>query len=103
MTPKTPLTPRLLSGSHDSPPDTDNFIDIELFVIVWHMLSTGNAKNLHTLIITEACKEFGRDEEVLTCVFSTCNLDHPLVNHSFVSGVHTLVDFVDDTEWCASE
>ena len=65
------------------------------------MLSTVNAMDLHTLIISKIGQQFRCDEEVLARVFFTCNVDHSLVNHTLVAWVHTLVDFIDNTERCS--
>lgn len=63
------------------------------------MLTTRDAQDAHLRIVTQAREELGGDEEVLAGVLATGDLDHALVHHALVAGVHTLVDLVDDAEW----
>lgn len=62
------------------------------------MLTTRDAQDAHLGIVPQAREELGRDEEVLAGVLAAGNLDHALVDHALVAGVHALVDLVDDAE-----
>lgn len=71
---------------------------VELGPIPGHVLPAGDAKHPHLGIVPQTREQLGRDEEVLARVLAAGNLDHALVDHAFVAGVHALVDFVDDAE-----
>lgn len=71
---------------------------IKLRPILGHVLPTSNTKHPHLGIIPQIRKQLRRDEEVLASMLATSNLHHALVDHAFVAGVHSLVDFVDDAE-----
>ena len=62
------------------------------------MLTTCNAEDLHSLVVSKTGQQLGRDEEVLACMLLASNLNHAFVNHSLVARVHALIDLVDDTE-----
>lgn len=72
--------------------------EIELAALAGHMFAAGDAQDAHLGVVAEAREELGRDEEVLRRVLAARNLDHALVHHALVAGVHALVDLVDDAE-----
>lgn len=67
------------------------------------MLSASDTMDLHPLVVPKVGEKFRGDEEVLTSMFFASDLDHSLVHHTLVAGIHALVDFVDDTERCPRE
>lgn len=63
------------------------------------MCTARDAQHRHALVVPEPRQELGRDEEVLAVVLAAGNLDHAVVDHAFVAGVHALVDLIDYSEW----
>jgi hypothetical protein len=59
--------------------------------------------NLHSLIIPQACQQLGRDEEILAGVLLAGNFNHAFMNHTLVAGIHSLIDFIDNSERGASK
>lgn len=70
----------------------------ELRSILGHVLPAGDAQHPHLGIVPQAREQLGCDEEVLARVLAAGNLNHALVDHALVAGVHALVDLVDDAE-----
>jgi len=62
------------------------------------MLSARDAVHFHSRIVSETGEELWRNQEVLTSVLFASDIDHALMNHTLVSGVHSLVDLVHNTE-----
>lgn len=62
------------------------------------MRATRHAQHRHALVVPETRQELGCDEEVLTVVLATGNLDHAVVDHALVAGIHALVDLIDYAE-----
>lgn len=87
-----------LSLKHQSPLDLQALLKIEPPAVAGHMFATRNAQHPHLGIITQSRQKLGCDEEVLRCVLAAGNLHHTLVDHAFVSGVHTLIDLINDAE-----
>lgn len=73
-------------------------LEVEQVPVIGHVLATGDAEYAHALVVIETREELGRDKEVLARMFVARNLDHAPVHHALVSGVHSLVDLVDDAE-----
>jgi hypothetical protein len=93
------LAPLLSSRSrHEALLNLQTPAKVQLGPILGHVLPTGNAKHPHLGIVPQAREQLGRDEEVLARVLAAGDFDHAFVDHALVSGVHTLVDFVDDAE-----
>lgn len=67
------------------------------------MFSRVNNVDLHLGVKLEARQKLRGDEEVLARARLAGDVDHALVDHAFVAGVHALVDFVDDAEGGARE
>lgn len=82
--------------------DIDHRPKVQCPVVTRHVLSAGNAQNLHTPVISEGCQEFGRDEEILAGVLIAGDLDHAFVDHPLVAGIHALVDLVNYSERSSS-
>lgn len=92
----------MLASGYQSPLDSDSFRHAHRLMILRHVFAGRNAENAHPRIISQAGQEFRSDEEVLTRMLFAGDINHALVNHTFVSGIHSLIDFVDDPEWSLS-
>lgn len=76
---------------------------IQLRVILWHILATGDTQNPHPLIIFQSCEKLRCDEEVLAGVFLASNLHHAFVHHALIPWIHALVDLIHDSERCSGQ
>lgn len=72
--------------------------EIQLPMISRHVLPTGNAMNLHVLMIRQSRQQLRRDQEVLARVLGAGDLHHAGVDETLVARVHALVNLVDDAE-----
>lgn len=72
--------------------------EVKLSALVWHVLATRDAQDLHALVVPQAGEQLRRDEEVLRRVLVASDLDHALVHHALVARVHALIYLVDHAE-----
>ncbi len=56
--------------------------------------------NLHLGMELQARQKLRCDEEILTCALLAGDVDHTLVHHALVAWIHTLIDLIDNPEWC---
>ena len=78
-------------------------LEVQLSMIRGHILSTGNAMDLHVRMIFETIEQLRSDQEVLTCVLGASDVHHARVDEALVARIHPLVDLVDDSEWSTSQ
>lgn len=62
------------------------------------MLARINNVDFHLGVELEASQKLWCDKEILTCAFLARNVDHAFMYHALIPRVHTLIDFVNDTE-----
>jgi hypothetical protein len=91
------------TSSHNRSPNANNLRDIQLLIILRHVFTACNTQYFHPLMVPQSGEQLRRDKEVLAGVFFASNFNHTFMYHPLITGIHALVDFVDDTEWCSCE
>jgi hypothetical protein len=91
-----------LANSQNGFLDVNDPRNIHALIVLRHVLTTCNAQDFHSLVITKTCEQLWGDEEVLACVLLASNLNHAFVNHPLVARVHALIDLIDNTERSSS-
>jgi hypothetical protein len=86
------------TSSHNRSSDTNDLGNVHALIILRHMLTTCNAQDFHSLVVSKTCEQLWGNEEVLACMLLASNLDHTFVNHTLIAGIHSLIDLIYNTE-----
>ncbi|RDH21836.1 hypothetical protein M747DRAFT_15521 [Aspergillus niger ATCC 13496] len=77
-------------------------LEVDRVVILGHVLATVDAEDAHAWLVSQSAEQLGRDQEVLAAAAGFRRgagyIDQTAVDHALISGIHTLVNFVDHAE-----
>ncbi|KAH3688856.1 hypothetical protein WICPIJ_000162 [Wickerhamomyces pijperi] len=65
---------------------------------IWDPRPSKNTMDSHSWMVVQISQQLWSDQEVLRGVLLTGNFNHILMNNTFVTSIHTLIDFINDSE-----